>query len=255
MFSGLRYRMDLAWVLTQKELKVRYKSSFLGYLWSVANPLAFAAAFYLAFRVIVRIPVENYPLFAAAGLFPWQWFLNSTSAAAVVFIRNASLMKRVPFPTHYLVLAAVIHDMLHFLFAVPIIGIFAVAYHKPPSPALLWGVPLLLALQLAVTYGLCLVIASVTLFFRDMERLVLIGLWLLFYLTPIIYPETMIPAKWLPMLYFNPIAPLVINWRRLFMEGNIVPHLAAASALHAAVLVAAGRTVYRKLSWKFPEMV
>ena len=255
MRRGFRYDLDLAWVLTQKELRARYKNSFLGDLWSVANPLAFAAVFTLAFRIILGVPVRNYPLFVISGLFAWQWFLNSLSACSVVFLRNASLMKRVPFPTHFLPLAVVIHDMLHFLMALPVIFAFLLYYHRPLSPALLVGIPLLTALQAAVIYGLCLGISTVTLFLRDMERLVLIGLLLLFYLTPVIYSETMVPPRFVPMLFMNPAAPLVIAWRNLLLEGVLQPQMLAASTVHAVLFLAGGAALYRRISWKFAELV
>ncbi|MCJ7481677.1 MAG: hypothetical protein MUO31_01800, partial [Thermodesulfovibrionales bacterium] len=75
--ASLEYYKDLVVVLTQKELKVRYKRSFFGYLWSIANPLALALVFFVAFKIFMKIPIENYTLFLIAGLFPWQWFLNS----------------------------------------------------------------------------------------------------------------------------------------------------------------------------------
>ena len=84
-----RHFIDIVIVLLQKDLKVRYKNSILGYLWSVAHPLAFAVVFYVAFKVIVKIPVENYALFLICGLFPWQWFANSVNAAPMIFLGNA----------------------------------------------------------------------------------------------------------------------------------------------------------------------
>lgn len=83
-FKSLQYYKDLIVVLTQKELKVRYKRSFPGYLWSIANPLALAVVFYVAFKVVMRIQIENYTLFLISGLFPWQWFSNSVSSSALM---------------------------------------------------------------------------------------------------------------------------------------------------------------------------
>jgi hypothetical protein len=98
MRKSPRYYVDLLSVLLAKELKVRYKSTVLGYAWSVLHPLAFAGAFFLVFRVYVRVRVENCALFLIAGLFPWQWFANSITGTHQHFLRNGSLLKKVCFP-------------------------------------------------------------------------------------------------------------------------------------------------------------
>jgi len=126
--KAFQYYKDLIVALTQKELKVKYKRSFLGYLWSIANPLALALVFYVAFKVVMRIPIENYTLFLISGLFPWQWFSNSVSSSAMVFVGNASLIKKVNFPRESLVIATVLNDMLHFILSIPVIVIFLFFY-------------------------------------------------------------------------------------------------------------------------------
>ena len=87
----------------------------------------------------------------------------------------------------------------------------------------LYGIPVLLMIQFAMVYGICLLISSVNLFFRDLERLTTIGLTLLFYFTPVIYPETMIPDRFKVLLGLNPFAHLIINWRNLYIHGTIEP--------------------------------
>src|SRR4030043_1394579 len=116
---SIEYYKDLVLALTQKELKVKYRRSFLGYLWSVANPLALALVFFIAFKVVMRIQIENYTLFLISGLFPWQWFSNSVSSSAMAFVSNASLIKKVNFRSESLVVATVLNDMLHFILSVP----------------------------------------------------------------------------------------------------------------------------------------
>src|SRR4030043_2235766 len=133
MNKGFQHYFDLITVLTQKEMKVRYKSSFLGYLWSIAHPLAFALVFFIAFKIVMRIAMENYTLFLIAGLFPWQWFSNSVNASPMAFLLNASLIKKVSLPRNILPLATVLQDMIHFLLAIPVIVLFLFIYHKSPA--------------------------------------------------------------------------------------------------------------------------
>src|SRR5262245_64284126 len=96
----MSYVADLILVLVQKEMKVRYKNSALGYTWSVANPLLFAAVYYVALGVFLRfnVPGYPYPLFLIAGLFPWQWLASSIGGGPMAFINNASLIKKMRLP-------------------------------------------------------------------------------------------------------------------------------------------------------------
>ena len=129
----VQHYIDLITVLTQKELKVRYKSSVFGYLWSIGHPLAFAFVFFIAFKVVMKIEMEDYALFLIAGLFPWQWFSNSVNLSPMAFLGNASLIKKINFPRNVIPFAMVLQDMIHFLLSIPVIVLFTYLYHKSPA--------------------------------------------------------------------------------------------------------------------------
>lgn len=251
----IQHLIDLIVVLTQKEIKVRYKSSFLGYLWSVAHPLAFAFVFFIAFKVVMKIQMEGYALFLIAGLFPWQWFSNSVNVSPMIFLGNASIIKKVNFPRNIIILASVLNDMIHFVLSLPVIVLFMFIYHRSPSFSWLYGIPLLLGIQFLITYGVSLMVSSINLFFRDLERLTSIFITLLFYFTPIIYPENMIPEKYKPLLNLNPLAPLMVSWRRLFLNGTLEPASLMVSLAYSIFAFVLGYLIYRKLSWKFAEVI
>ena len=249
------YYRDLILVLTRKEIKVRYASSILGYLWSIANPLAISFVFYIAFKIVMRVQIEAYTLFLITGLFPWQWLSNSISVSPTIFLGNASIIKKVNFPKNVLPLVTVLQDMVHFILAIPVIIIFMFIYHKTPSWSWLYGIPILLTVQACTAYGIAMVIASVNLFFRDTERLTSIFLMLIFYFTPIIYPASMVPQQYQWLLAANPLSPLMINWRTLFLDGTINLTYLSFSAIYAGVFLATGLWVYRKLHWRFAEVL
>jgi lipopolysaccharide transport system permease protein len=251
----VQHYIDLVAILTEKEIKVRYKSSFFGYLWSVAHPLAFALVFFVAFKVVVKIQVEDYALFLIAGLFPWQWFANSVNAAPRIFLGNASIIKKVNFPRNIIPFTQVFQDMIHFILAIPVVVLFLFLYHKLPSFSWLYGIPVLLIIQFLMTYGICLMISSTNLFFRDLERLTIIFTTMLFYFTPVIYPEKMVPVKYKPLINLNPLAPLMISWRELFLNGTLSPLYLAVSFGYAILAFILGFLIYRKLSWKFAEVL
>ena len=251
----IRHYIDLITVLTQKEMKVRYKSSFLGYVWSILNPLAFAFIFFVVFKVVMRIQMENYTLFLITGLFPWQCFANSVNMSPRVFLANASIIKKVNFPRNVTLLAVDLQDMIHFILAIPVIVFFMLIYHTSPSFSWFYGIPILLGVQLFMTYGITLAISSINLFFRDLERLTTIFTTFLFYATPIIYPEAMIPAKYRYLIDLNPVAPLMISWRNLFLEGTLKLEFLAISLAYGVAAYMAGSFIYKKLSRKFAEVL
>jgi len=251
----IRHYIDLIIVLTQKELKIRYKNSFFGYLWSIGHPLAFGFVFFVAFKIVIRIEVEDYALFLIAGLFPWQWFSNSVNAAPLLFLGNTSIIKKVNFPRNLIPFTQVLQEMIHFVFAIPVIVLFLSVYHKAPSFSWLYGIPILLVIQFLMTYGFSLIVSSANLFFRDLERLSIIFTTLLFYFTPIIYPEEMIPGKYKPLINLNPLSALMLSWRKLFLNGTLDLSYLAIGLGYAMLSFTVGYCVYKKLSWKFAEVL
>jgi lipopolysaccharide transport system permease protein len=251
----LAYLFDLILVLTHKDLKVRYKSSFLGYLWSIAQPLALAFVFVVAFKVVMRIKMEGYALFLIAGLFPWQWFSNSAIVTTTVFLANATIIKKVNFPRSLIPFSLVLQDMLHFVVSIPVIMLFMLWHHKLPGFIWLLGIPILLVIQFCMAYGIALAVASVNLFFRDLERLMGLFMTLLFYFTPVIYPETMIPPKYQTWIRLNPLTGLMVNWRKLFLENQLDWQMVGLAAVYSLVILVIGFVVYRKLSYKFAEVL
>jgi lipopolysaccharide transport system permease protein len=253
--KDLGYYKDLVYILTKKEIKIRYKSSYFGYLWSLLNPLAFAGIFYFVFGLIWKAPTENYPLFLVAGLFPWQWFSNSMSAATTVYVSNASVIKKVNFPRSILPLATTVQDMAHFLCAIPIIVVLLGVYGRAPAVMWLIGVPLLLVIQLMMVYGLSLALASISLFFRDLQQITGIILMFLFYPTPILYPVSMIPPEYKDLVLANPLAPVILAWRQLFLEGSLSAEYLGIGMVYAALALVVGYWIYSRLKWRFAEVL
>ena len=253
--NSIAYYRDLLWVLFRKELHVRYRSTVFGYAWSVLNPLAFATAFYVLFKVFARIKVENYALLLICGLFPWQWFQNSVAAANLAFLDNASLIKKVRFPRHFLVTSGAMNDLFHFAASLPVIVAFLLWYGGAPSWHWVYQVPLMLALQLAFTYGLALFVATCNLFFRDLERLTGIALLLWMYVTPVLIPADMVPERFRWVLGLNPMAAIVTNWHNVFLRGDLDWDLCLRAAGFAVISMAVGCGVYRRLERRFAEIV
>jgi len=251
----LRYFYDLILVLTQKEIKVRYKSSFLGYLWSVANPLLYALIFYFVFKVIMKFNIKNYTLFLISGLFPWQWLSSSISSGAVVYVNNSTLIKKINFPRAFLPLVQVLNDAFHFSVSIPIITVFVLIYHLRPDWSWLYGVPLMMIPTFLIANGLALAVASINLFFRDLQYFVGLFLTALFYLTPIFYDIKFVPERYRPLIFINPFTPIITNWRQLFMRNTLNIHNFLLSLGYAVVIFLMGYLIYRKLKNRFAEVL
>lgn len=246
---------DLIIALTQKELKIRYKHHAFGYFWSIGNPLAYALVYFLVFKLVMKVKVDNFPVFLICGLFPWQWIANSLGVGPMTFIGNASLIKKVRFPRHFLSLVVVIQDMIHFLVSIPIILVFLLIYKLNPGWEILAAIPILCIIQLVISYSLNLLTASLNLFFRDIEKLIQMLLTFLFFLTPVVYKPQMVPEKFSNFLYFNPFSSLIIAWREAFLENHLDFFNIGIAAIWATLLLVLAQGVYKKLSWRFAEVL
>lgn len=252
---SLRAYFELLVELTRKELRVRYRNSYLGYLWSVLNPLLMAAVFYFAFGVVLQVQIPHYALFLVVGLFPWQWLVNSVGSSAGAYLGNASLVKKIAFPRSLLPLSTLLNDLVHFIVALPVTFVMAVREGVPLHESLLWGIPLLVLAQAPIVYGMSLIVAAANPFFRDVERLVGVFLTILFYCTPIVYPAERIPEHLRGWFAWNPMTPIIAGWQTLMMEGVLDWSSLGRALLGGAVLLAIGGLVHARLRWRIAEVV
>ncbi len=253
--KSLVYYFDLITILTKKEIKVRYKNSALGYVWSIANPLMYAIIFYFVFKIVMKFNIKEYSLFLISGLFPWQWISNSITGGAGSFIGNASLIKKVIFPRFFLPLAQVLNDAFHFIVSIPVIIVFLLFYHKMPSLDWLFYFPLMLIPTFIIVYGFSLLVASMNIFFRDIQYIIGLIMTLLFYLTPVFYDMSFVPKRYKNFVLINPFTPLITNWREMFMHNCINFTDYALSIFYSIIVLLVGFIVYKKLQSRFAEVI
>jgi lipopolysaccharide transport system permease protein len=252
--SGWDHHVDLVTSLTIKDIKVRYKRTYLGYAWSLLNPLVYAVTYWIAFKAILNVRIEGYFVFLLAGLFPWQWLANSMMLAPNAFLVNSPLVKKIYFPRHLLVVSSVLTEGLHFALCVPMLALLVILFNRGHVTwSWVWGVPMLLLLQGVTIYGIALAVASLNVFFRDLERILALAMTVLFFLTPVIFERTMVPPLFQPLINFNPFTPLVVGWRALFLGGAVDWNAAGHAAVFASIAVIVGHLVFRRLQWKFAE--
>ena len=245
-----RYDWDLLRTLTAKDLKLRYRDTTLGVAWSLASPIALALALHFALRLLA-IDREHIALFLLAALFPWQWASNALSAAPQVFTGNAHLIRTLPISKPVLCHAVIVGEMIHFLFALPILVVLRILYGLPPLELAWLAIPLLVAVQMLFLFVCMIAIATANAFLRDIDHLVRTALLLLFYLTPIIYAGDQAPV-WL--VAANPVAALVVSWRALLQEGTLSPYLLVV-LFHSAWLGGLAAWLYRRFRDRIAEVI
>lgn len=252
---SLRNSIELLAALTLRDLRLRYQGSALGWVWTLARPLALGGILSFALGTVLAAGIPNYPVFLLVGLFPWFWFQGGVQAASTSFVGNGGLLKKIRFPRYVLPLSAIFAHTLQFLLALPVLFAFLWAYGYRPDPVWLVGIPLLFAVQLALTAGIGLFVASVTVFVRDVEHIVEVVLSLLFYGTPILYSISRIPEEYRWIVWLNPLAPVAEGWRRVLMLNEWPEEEFIAAVLLAGVVVGIGAITYRLLEDRFADLV
>ena len=241
------------YLLTLRDLKLRYQDTALGMAWSLLKPLALGAVLYLALKQFVRIDVKDYQLVLLTGLFPWVWFQTSALLATPSFAANGALLKKVAFPRFVLPFATILNNGIHFAFTIPVLIILLGISGHYPSWTWLIGIPMLAIVQLALMMGVILIAASIDVFFRDLEHLVEVFLNLLFYLTPIFYPLDLVPGRWRPLLLINPLTSLIEAWRHLFLDNSLPSADLWPALVYALGSVALGTLVFQRLQPGFAD--
>lgn len=275
MFSNLqrlvRYR-SLIHTLVVRDLKARYRGSVLGFFWSFANPLLLLMVYTFVFSVVLPARFEgvdeNYALFLFCGLLPWIWFSSALTESSNSLLTNGNLIKKVLFPAEVLPVVSVVANMVHFFLALPILflalGLFA--SRAPTIGELVWF-PVVVAVQFLLTLGLGMLLAALTVHFRDIKDLLsnLLTLW--FFATPILYPWTLVSDRGpslagLPplgklMMDVNPFTHLAISYQEILFYDGPYGHWKwlLATAVAAAVLFAVGYALFDRLRDSFAEEV
>jgi len=178
VFGGLRRAVrhrDLLVLLVQKELKIKYKGTMLGFLWSLLNPLLMMVVYSVVFSLLVRFQVARYPIFLLSGMLPWNAFSIALSTASMTIVGNGNLIRRVYFPREFLPLSSVLASLINLVLSMVVLLAFALAFRQPLGPPLLL-LPGLLAMQLVLTAGICMVLSALMVYFRDIENLITIGI-------------------------------------------------------------------------------
>lgn len=250
-----KYRV-LIQTLVLRELKSRYRGSFLGFLWSFLNPLFLMLVYTLVFSVYLKNPMEGYPAFLFCGLLPWLWFSTSIMHGAASIRDGGHLIKKVVFPAEILPLVAVLSNMINFLLSLPILFLFLlISKITITLPALLF--PLILLIQFILSTGLAFLLSAINVHLKDVEQILNNLLMVVFFLTPILYPVTFIPDKYREFfVILNPLFTLITSYQDILFNGRL-PGIGGLSYLSfiSILMLLIGYTVFNKFRDTFAEEV
>ena len=254
-------RFELILSLARRELVARYKGSVLGIVWAIVTPVVTIAIFTFIFAGIfnarfgARGTPWDYALYLFCGLLPWTMFQETLQHSSTTIITHANLVKRVVFPLETLPVAQALSSLGNQMFGTLALVVATVIVRHELHLTILW-LPALLIPQLLFTLGAAWLVASLGVFLRDIVQGITLLLMAWMYLTPIIYPESIVPERYRPFINLNPFTALVRSYRRIFLEG-LAPDWSSFAyfTVIAAVLFVFGYWWFAKTRRNFADVI
>lgn len=264
----VRFR-DLLFNLVVRDLKVRYKNSVLGILWSWLNPLFMMVVYTVVFTVMqtggTRVPNGKFPVFVLCALLPWNFFSSSVIQSVNCIVDNANLVKKVYFPREILPLSVVLSNLVNFGIALMVLFPMLLIFRVRLTFWVLM-LPVIIAIQVAFTVGMALLLCTLNVFYRDTKAIMDVGIMAWFFVTPIFYPISILPNsreifgltvdihRWTRIL--NPMASLVAAYHDTLFYGQLVGlDFLARTAVTSLVVLTIGYAVFCRYSKVFGEEV
>lgn len=247
------HHLQLIGALTVRDLKVNYDRSFLGFAWTLASPLLQLGVLYIVFHAILDMGGPNYPAYVFIGLLSYGWFQSSAVASCWAVIRSPELILRPEFPRWVLPIIPVTVGAVQFVLALPLAFLLAILVGGDIGAVALW-LPLIFLLQALVTVPIAYTAAALNSHYRDVQQIIQVVTLLLFFLTPIFYSRSDIPAElgWISVI--NPMAYLVDAYRATILGSAWPPatHLISA-VLFIGAGIPLGAWLYVYMSDRFVE--
>lgn len=240
----------------KKEIRGKYKGSFLGVLWSFVNPLLTTLVYAIVFPIILKSSEPHYVTFIVVGILPWTYFTTVIMQGTTTVLMNAGIIKKVYFPREILPISVNVSGLVNFLISCVIIFIFLICSGIGFSWYILF-LPLIIITQYILQQGIVFITSAINVYVRDAEYIINFIISMLFYATPILYSATMFensPLKWI--IYLNPMAT-IINCYRDILFYQSMPHIKSLLVvlLGSCILFYIGLRIFKKLERGFAEEV
>lgn len=214
---------DLFWQLTLRDIKAKYKQSYLGYSWVILVPLINLTVLSIVFTFVFKVPTGPvpYPVYLFTALVPWLFMQNAIVAATSSILSNASLVTKIFLPREILPLSAIASKLVDLFLTAIILGFFMFIFRVPFQATIIF-VPLIILIQLMLITGISFILSSSNVFYRDIEHAigVILSVWM--YLTPVVYSPDLIPPNLKIFFYLNPMSGIIDAYRATILYG-VVP--------------------------------
>ncbi len=248
---------DLIWAWTGRTIRGRYQQSVLGWLWAVVQPIVTVAIFTLIFTRFVPVDTSDVPyiLFSYVAVTPWTFLATSLADMSNSLVMNMDLVTKIYFPREALPIAAMLARLLDFAIAVVLLFAMIFYYQTPLTAASLLYLPAILAIQVLLLIGLGFALAALNVFFRDVQPLLTLGLQLWFYLSPIIYPVSLVPEHLRTLYSLNPMVGILEAYRSVLLHGEPPNIYLAISAVISIVFFFGGYWFFKRVEFQFADIV
>lgn len=239
----------------KKEIRGKYKGSFLGVLWSFVNPLLTVLVYAIVFPYIMRVKTENYLIFLIIGIIPWTFFTTVINQGMITVRMNEGIIKKVYFPREILPISVALSGLVNFFISCIIIVIFCIF----GGVGVTWHIillPIIALIQFVFSLGLILGLSAINIYIKDTEYIVQFFINMLFYATPILYQSTLFPEKIRWILYLNPMTQIVEAYRNIFLYHQLPDVMGILYVIIVSLIIfALGLAIFRKLEKGFAEQV
>ncbi len=255
VFKQIYEYRELLKTSVKKEIRGKYKNSFLGIIWSFLNPLLQILVYAIVFPLILRNTQENYVIFLCCGLIPWTFFSTGINRSAFTIIENGNIVKKVFFPREILPISVITSEMVNFVISTIIILAFVILGGLGLTKYILFY-PIVLFVQYLLVLGISFIISSITVYLRDIQHFIGVFLQLLFYAAPVVYAPQTIPDNFKWILKYNPMTYIINAYRDIFYN-QVKPDLfgLATVGLISVAICVIGYCIFNKLQKGFAEQL
>jgi len=250
--SLFRYR-ELIGVLVARQVKLRYRGSVLGFLWTLLNPLLLMTVYTLVFSIYFRLDMDKYPAFLFTGLVPWLWFASSVQQGVTCILDGAGLVTRSQFPVEVLPVVTLTANSVNFLLTLPLLFGLLAAFRVKLGAAVL-ALPMLIGLEYLLTLAFVLALSALNVHYRDLQHLILHALTVLQFLTPVFYPLSLIPESLRPWALLNPLTVLISAFHDVLFFNRLPPWPPVLALLaFTAVILSVASAMFMRYKHTFAE--
>lgn len=244
---------EMFYNLVKKDLRTRYKGSFLGFLWTFINPLLQLLVYSIVFSTIMPVNTEKYYIYLFVALIPWIFFTTCLQGGAVSILSSKDLVKKVYFPRLIIPLSVVGAAFMNMIFSMGVVFVVLICSGIGLSMQLIW-LPFIMIVELLLGLGLAFVCAALNVYFRDLEHILGIVTMAWFYLTPIVYTPDMVPEEYLFYFNLNPMKAVIEGYRDVLYY-QVTPNFADMGKLLICgiTFTVVGYIIFEKLQKHFVE--